>query len=42
MGNVALTVLFASLLACFDVEPGKDEDGKAIPLSYDVPSTMIQ
>ncbi|KAH6916316.1 cytochrome P450 98A3 [Coprinopsis sp. MPI-PUGE-AT-0042] len=41
MSNIAISVIFASLLACFDIKPAKDKDGQPIPLRHQVPSSLI-
>ncbi|KAH6916318.1 O-methylsterigmatocystin oxidoreductase [Coprinopsis sp. MPI-PUGE-AT-0042] len=41
MSNIAIPVIFASLLSCFDIKPATDENGQPIPVRYDVPSKLI-
>jgi hypothetical protein len=41
MSNIAVSVIIASLLACFDIKAAKDKDGNPVPVRYDVPSNLI-
>ncbi|KAH6888962.1 cytochrome P450 98A3 [Coprinopsis sp. MPI-PUGE-AT-0042] len=40
MGNTIISVVFASLLACFDIKPAKDKDGQPMPLRQRVSSSL--